>query len=356
MCSVLPFLVKSSVAAISIDSPLAQDGVVAVPRPALVSVIVPALNEAKSLPELFARTEKVFLNLGIDFEFILIDDGSTDETESVFSAISSQHPRSILVQHTGNQGKSVALMQGFAIASGDVAITMDADLQDQPEMIPRFLDKLEEGYDLVNGWRHLRKDTARKRFISHIYNGLTNHFLRCNLHDINCGFKAMRNNVYRKLELRGDLHRLIPVLAINLGFRVTEVPIEHQDRIYGQSKYRLLRHRGLLDIISVAASRTTQLRPFHLFFEIGVVFVAMGFLFGGGWIFLSLSGMSSPVERLVTSISGFFAAFFFCFGAGLPLVGFVVDTLAMANQDSTWRKKLIKAIKYRTLPDSHLPD
>lgn len=326
-----------------------QDGVISgavAPKPALVSVVVPAYNEAESLPDLFARTAAVFSTLGMEFEFILVDDGSSDEIEVVFSVISAQHPRSILVQHARNQGKSVALMQGFAVASGDVAITMDADLQDQPEMIPRFLDKLGGGYDLINGWRHLRKDTARKRFVSHIYNGLTNYFLQCNLHDINCGFKAMRRNVYQKLELRGDLHRLIPVLAINHGFRVAEVPIEHQDRIHGKSKYRLLRHRGLLDIISVAASRTTQLRPFHLFFEIGVVFIAIGFLFGMGWIFLSLNEMAGPVKRLIISISGFFAAFFFCFGAGLPLVGFVVDTLATANQDSNWRKKLIRAIKY----------
>ena len=311
----------------------------------LVTVLVPAYNEAASLPELFRRTDAVLTQMNQPYEFIVVDDGSTDNTIQVFEELLAQNENCVLIQHARNHGKSLALMQGFANARGDILIMMDADLQDQPEMIPRFIHRLNEGFDLVNGWRRDRKDTASKRLVSRFYNFLTDRLLRCDVKDINCGFKAMTRPVYTKVRLRGDLHRLIPALASSAGFRVSEVPVNHADRKFGISKYKLLRHRGLLDIVSVAAMHSTQARPLHVFTELGFFTLIGGVLAGIGWIWLTVSGGNGTGHAVWLGLCAFFSLLLSFAGLLLPLFGFLLEVQTSHYQEQSWRASLIKAIR-----------
>lgn len=311
----------------------------------LVSLIVPALNEAPSLDELYRRAKQVLDGIGQKFEFILVDDGSTDDTADVAGSLCDKYDNVLIVRHHRKHGKSMALMQGFDIATGDVAVTMDADLQDLPEMLPRFFDKLEEGYDLVIGWRVARKDTGMKRFLSSIYNHLTANLLDCPVHDINCGIKAMRKQVYKNLDLRGDLHRMIPALVSPLGYKVTEVPVDHADRRHGTSKYRLYRHRGLLDIVAVIAARATQWRPLHVFFEVSLLFWGLAVLAVVTWIII---GIASPQDGLLASvlrpILGLMAVWAVFTGTLLPIFGLYLELVTSHYQDAASRRRLIKNI------------
>ena len=186
----------------------------------LVSVIVPAFNENESLEELCLRIKNVFEKLGRSFELIIVDDGSNDGTSEKLNSLLASYSNMTVVRHFKNNGKSLALMQGFDIARGEVAISIDADLQDQPEEIPNFLDKIDQGYDFVNGYRYERKDTWNKRFASKIFNLIVNLVFNVQIKDVNCGFKAYRRKVYQWLDLRGDLHRLIPIIEAHKAFKV----------------------------------------------------------------------------------------------------------------------------------------
>lgn len=307
-----------------------------------VSVIVPMLNEAASLEELYLRIRDALAG-ACSFEFIAVDDGSTDDTLEVLKRLRAQYSNICVLSHYRNHGKSLALMQGFSVARGETAVVMDADLQDQPEMIPRLLEKLAEGYDLVNGWRSARQDPFAKRLVSKTFNALTSSILNCPLHDINCGMKVMRRRVYQRLQLRGDLHRLIPAIVATQGFKVTEVPVTHAPRKFGRSKYRLLRHRGLLDIIALIATRTTQIRPFHVFSEMGILFWIAAFVALLAWAALTawspVSGMAFQLLRPLVGVLGMGAAFL---GIMLPLLGFHLEVTTSQLQDERWRAGLLK--------------
>jgi glycosyltransferase involved in cell wall biosynthesis len=312
----------------------------------LISVIVPALNESASLEELYVRTAT---SIGPEqpFEFIVIDDGSTDQTPEVLARLRQKHGNLAAVSHYRSHGKSLALMQGFDVARGEVAIMMDGDLQNQPEDIPAFLAKLGEGYDLVNGWRENRRDTVSRRWISGVYNFLVAWLLRCPVRDINCGFKAMRRTLYSKLQLRGDLHRLIPAIASINGFRVTEIPVSHAERKYGDSRYRLFRHRGLLDIISLAAISATQYRPFHIFIELAALASAFFLLALAGWCVWRFVAppvsLAARIGSVLLVLCGIWAALV---GTVLPLFGFMLDIVGSQHQDASWRA----ALRKQTIP------
>lgn len=314
----------------------------------LVSVVVPAFNEGPSLSELYSRTKKTLDEIGLAFEFIVIDDGSTDDTRAIVNALCNAHDNIVLITHHHNHGKSMALMQGFGVARGDVAVTMDADLQDFPEMLPRLLERIAAGKDMVNGWRTNRQDTFSKRIVSKFYNGMTGYILKCSVHDINCGLKAMRRNVYQALELRGDLHRLIPALASSLGFDVDEVPVDHGDRRYGYSKYRLMRHRGVLDIIVVASSQATRARPFHIFFELAVlIFLLIGLPSMFGWFITQVTlGHSELWGNVLSSMFSLAVVWALLTATLLPIMGFVLEMLTARLQDASWRRRLVKEIRY----------
>ena len=313
----------------------------------LISVVVPALDEGPTLGELFERVNKTFRQLGRAFEFILVDDGSSDNTSEVAAALSREHPNFSVIRHARNQGKSIALMQGFEAARGETLVTLDGDLQDRPEMIPRLLEKIAEGYDLVNGLRLNRRDGNKRRFASRIYNRFVSRVFDCPLGDINCGLKAMRRSVYKSLELHGDLHRLIPILAILQGFRVTETPVEHDERRVGTSRYRLIRHRGILDVIALMAINTSQTRPFHFFCELAFLFWGLAAVAFGLWIPLAMGiwGGEENYWRIIGTMLGGLGTWAGFVGTVLPLFGLFLEMEARRFQDAVWRRRLISVVQ-----------
>ena len=304
----------------------------------VISVIVPALNESASLEQLYMRVKKVLEQEGRAFEFIFIDDGSTDDTFNVLKSLNEKFPDITILGHGKNHGKSIALMQGFAAAEGEFAILMDADLQDIPEELPKFLNKLDEGYDLVNGWRNQRKDTFMKRSVSKLFNYFTRKAFNCGLHDINCGYKIMRYDVYKRLRLSGDMHRLIPVIAMQLGFKIAETPIVHADRQWGKSRYSLLRYRGLLDMFSVMILNSTNIRPFHTFCEFMVIFFLTGVtLFCVSFTFIGSGFLSS----LLINACRFVAAWCVLVATLLPFFGILMEAMSRDYQNKHWHEVLL---------------
>lgn len=310
----------------------------------LVSIVVPALNEAQSLNELYSRIKAVFVEINRPFEFVLVDDGSSDDTREVAAALCRDNDNVIVIHHMRRYGKSIALMQGFDAANGDVGITMDADLQDQPEMIPRLLDKLDEGYDLVNAYRYNRHDKSSRRFVSKLYNGFVSWVFNSDIKDVNCGLKALRRPVYKSLELYGDLHRLIPVIAELKAFKTIEVPVEHKDRKHGQSRYRLLRHRGFLDIVVLFIMNASESRPFHFFSELAFIFWSLAALCLFGWIgvVFATTPDSGHAIRIAGTLLGGIGTWAGFVGTILPLFGFFLEFEARRLQNAEWRLRLVK--------------
>ena len=241
-----------------------------------VSVVIPVLNEEENIEPLVS--EIVAAMAGKTFEILFIDDGSSDATVEKILAQREIHSMIRILKFKRNQGKAIALAAAFEIAKGKVSITMDGDLQDDPKEIERFLDKMDEGYEMVCGWRAKRKDGIVKRWPSKIYNAMSRKIAGVDLHDMNCGFKAYDTELARSLDLYGDMHRYTPVLGAIRGGRITEIPVEHRPRVHGKSKYgskRLL--RGLFDLMTVGFLVSFMERPLHLFGRIGGFFSAVGF-------------------------------------------------------------------------------
>jgi hypothetical protein len=246
-----------------------------------VSVVVPAMNEAGNIAALHRAIADALVATGITFELILVDDGSTDETWRVIEDLAQRDQRVVGLRHRRNFGKARGLATGFAAASGDLILTMDADLQDDPAEIPRFLAKLDEGFDLVSGWKQRRQDPLGKTLPSRLFNATVRAVSGVPLHDFNCGFKIYRAEVVRTIRLYGELHRFTPVLAHAEGFRVGELPVRHHPRRWGTSKYgwsRLI--KGFLDLLTVTFLTEYRQRPMHLLGVPGVVALATGGLIG----------------------------------------------------------------------------
>lgn len=244
-------------------------------KPAL-SIVIPLFNEVESLPELHARLSEVLDRLPQSAEVIFVDDGSTDGSMAAIGRICERDPRVRGVQFRRNYGKSAALAAGLARATGTYLVTIDADLQDDPAEIPRLLDKLDEGCDLVSGWKRGRVDSFVKRVTSSIFNRVTGMLTGVRLHDINCGLKAYRREVTDTIRIYGQLHRFLPVLALQEGFRLGEVEVKHHRRKYGRSKFGASRFAsGFFDLVTVLFLTRYTRRPLHLFGIAGVVsFVA----------------------------------------------------------------------------------
>jgi glycosyltransferase involved in cell wall biosynthesis len=243
-----------------------------------VSVLVPVLNEEGSVEDLAGRVAAVLDGLGRRFEIIFVDDGSTDGTVRGVRAARERDPRVKLVRLRRNFGKAAALTAGFDQSRGRILVTMDGDLQDDPEEIPRFLTTLEEqDLDLVSGWKRRRQDPASKRLPSRLFNWVTRRLAQVDLHDFNCGFKAYRREVLAEIAVYGELHRYIPVLASRRGFRVGEIQVNHLSRRHGVSKYGWDRfYKGLLDLITVLFITRYTRRPLHLFGAFGLTFLTLG--------------------------------------------------------------------------------
>jgi len=253
-----------------------------------ISVVVPAKDEAESLPTLVARIEAAAEShdLLID-DIILIDDGSSDETWTTMARLAREVPAVHAIRLRRNFGKATALMIGIAAATGDIIVTMDADLQDDPAELPRFVETLAEGYDLVSGWKRKRRDPPTKTWPSRFFNWTTRVATGVALHDFNFGFKAYRREIFNSVELYGELHRYVPVLAHALGYRVAEIEVEHHARRFGRSKYGVARFlRGYLDLLTVLMITRYARRPGHLFGGIGTLFLG-----AGGAILTYLTGL-----------------------------------------------------------------
>jgi glycosyltransferase involved in cell wall biosynthesis len=249
--------------------------------PPRVSVVVPAMNEEGNVAALHEAIAQVLDPEGVTFEIVFIDDGSSDDTWSAMEAIAAHDPRVMALRHRRNFGKARALATGFAAASGDVVITMDADLQDDPAEIPRFLAKLDEGFDLVSGWKQRRQDPLGKTLPSKFFNSTVRAVSGVPLHDFNCGFKAYRRDVTQSIRLYGELHRFTPVLANAEGFRVGELPVRHHPRRWGTSKYgwsRLV--KGFLDLLTVTFLTEYRQRPMHVLGMPGLAALAVGGFLG----------------------------------------------------------------------------
>ncbi len=244
-----------------------------------VSIIVPVLNEAGTVLELSRRVAEVMERIGRRFEILFVDDGSSDETRQRVKEAHEIDDRVKLVSLRRNFGKAAALCAGFDHSSGQILITMDGDLQDEPDEIPRFLEKLEsENLDLVSGWKQQRQDPASKRYPSRLFNWVTRKLASVDLHDFNCGFKAYRREVLDEIALYGELHRYIPVLASRRGFTLGELSVVHHPREHGTSKYGWDRYyKGLLDLITVLFITKYTRRPLHLFGMIGLSSLFVGF-------------------------------------------------------------------------------
>ncbi len=259
-----------------------KDDLLPLVPPRNISIIIPAMNEEDSLPELFRSIENSLKEPTLVLkELIIIDDGSTDGTWNEIKNLSISRPDIPLVafRFRRNFGKAAALDHGFRIATGDYVITMDADLQDDPAEIVRLVNKLEEGWDLVTGWKETRHDPISKTLPSKLFNFVTSKVTGLKLHDFNCGLKAYRKEVLSTTRIYGELHRFIPAIAFSMGFRVTEISVTHHPRRFGESKYGWRRFlRGSLDLLTVVATTRYLSRPAHLFGGLGVLIGSIGFV------------------------------------------------------------------------------
>lgn len=242
-----------------------------------ISVVIPLFNEKRSLIGLYAELSEELGGYNAEFEIIFVDDGSNDGSSEILEAIAQEDTRVRVIQFHRNLGKSVALSAGFRESTGEVIVTMDADLQDKPGELGKLLERLDEGYDLVSGWKRDRKDPITKRWPSRIFNRVTSRLTGVNLHDINSGFKAYRREVIEEIRVYGEMHRYIPVLASFQGFRVGEVVVDHRARRYGRSKYGLSRFiGGFFDLFTVMMLSRFGGKPLHLFGVLGLIAFLVG--------------------------------------------------------------------------------
>ena len=281
-----------------------------------ITFVIPVFNEEESLEEL-ARQIDANVPVGMSFEIIFIDDGSTDDSWIVIQALSDV-TRGLVrgIKFRANRGKAAGLQTGFNAAHGDIIFTMDADLQDDPEEIPAFLAKLEEGYDLISGWKKVRHDPWHKVLPSRVFNRMLSHFSGVKLHDHNCGFKCYRRKVAKKIKLFGELHRMVPSLAGMNGFRITEIPIQHRARVHGYSKYGFERFiRGFSDMLTIGFLRKYRERPAHFANAWAAFYFAIAIALVVGGVFTGITSLHGVLVLL--SGLGFFAMTGACFLAGL---------------------------------------
>jgi glycosyltransferase involved in cell wall biosynthesis len=266
-----------------------------------ITVLVPVLDESGTVEELAARVATVLDGLGRSFEIVFVDDGSRDGTPARVLAARQRDPRVRLVRLRRNFGKAAALTAGFDHSHGALVVTMDGDLQDDPEEIPRLLESLEAGpFDLVSGWKRERRDPLGKKLPSKLFNWATRRLAQVDLHDFNCGFKVYRREVLEQVPIYGELHRYIPVLASRRGFRVGELAVRHHPRRSGVSKYGWDRfYKGLLDLLTVLFITKYTRRPLHLFGAFGLAAFALGFAVDAylawRWAFLDESLSERPL-------------------------------------------------------------
>ena len=303
-----------------------------------ISVVIPLFNEEESLPELCAWIAKVMQANKFTYEVLLIDDGSKDNSWIVIEKLSSENTNIRGVKFRRNYGKSAALNVGFANAEGDVVITMDADLQDSPDEIPKLYDKITiEGYDLVSGWKKERHDPITKTLPTKLFNWAARRASGIDLHDFNCGLKSYKNTVVKSIEVHGEMHRYIPVLAKWAGFsNIKEQVVLHQSRKYGVTKFGLERFvNGFLDLLTITFVSRFGKKPMHFFGILGSLMFILGFgLFayiGGTKLFFLLNSL--PANN-IANMSGFYIALTsMIIGVQLFLAGFIAEMISRNTYD-----------------------
>lgn len=301
-----------------------------------VSVVIPLLNECETLDELVRRIDAS--SGGALYEIVLIDDGSTDGSWKAIQELGARRDKVRAIRFRRNFGKAAALAAGFKEASSEVIITMDADLQDDPKEIPRMLQTIDDGYDVVSGWKQRRFDPWHKRWPSLVFNSILRYFSKLPLHDFNCGFKAYRREVLQEIDLYGEMHRFIPVLASARGFRVAEITVEHHPRLHGYSKYGWSRiPKGLLDLATVVFLTRFRYRPQHLLGGLGGALFATGsvllLVLMTLWVGTRLAGYENPLH-LHEKASFFVAILLIVVGIQAFATGLIAELL-VANYNPT---------------------
>jgi glycosyltransferase involved in cell wall biosynthesis len=298
-----------------------------------ISLVIPLLNEEESLPELCDWITKVMQANNYSYEIILVDDGSKDKSWAVIEKLSAANPAIKGIKFRRNYGKSAGLNVGFAAACGDVVITMDADLQDSPDEIPVLYAMIrEQGYDLVSGWKKKRFDPLSKTLPTKLFNWATRKMSGISLHDFNCGLKAYRHDVIKSIEVHGEMHRYIPVIAKWAGFtKITEKEVQHRERKYGVSKFGLERFvNGFLDLLTITFVSKFGKRPMHFFGAMGTIMFMVGFLTS---IYLGVMKLwhvyAHVPARLLTERPSFYIALTtMIMGTMLFLAGFLGELIA----------------------------
>ena len=304
----------------------------------MISVIIPAFNEIGSLPELMDQLRKVF-HIYSKWEILFVDDGSTDGSTAFLNDLSRKDENVTLIQFHRNYGKSAALAEGFKRAKGEFLITMDADLQDDPAEIPNLVKKLEEGFDLVSGWKKKRKDPISKRFPSKIFNYVTRIMTGVKIHDFNCGLKIYRKEVIKTLDLYGGRHRYIPALAGHNKFRISEIQVNHRPRMHGVTKYGGSRlFHGFFDLISIIFMNRYTQQPLHLFgffgLFCGLASLTVELYVIGRKIFFG----HSFYEHLALML---FGAMLFILGLWFFSIGLIAEMITRGAQEKESRVKQI---------------
>lgn len=298
-----------------------------------ISIVIPLLNEAESLPELKSWIEKVMREQGYSYEIIFVDDGSTDQSWKIIREFSAEDPAIKGLRFQRNYGKSAALQKAFELVEGEIVVTMDADLQDNPEEIPAMVDMIQnEGYDLVSGWKKKRYDPLSKTIPTKLYNAVVRWMSGIKLNDFNCGLKAYRKAVVKSIEVYGEMHRYLPVMAKWNGFgRIGEKVVSHQARKYGHSKFGLSRFiNGPLDLLSIMLVGKFAKRPMHFFGSIGTLMFSLGFLI---LAYLSISKIWWDKTGISSRPLFYFGILALIVGSQLFLTGFLAELVARSSSN-----------------------
>ena len=298
-----------------------------------LSIVVPVYNEDESLPELAQWIDRVCAEHGLRYEALLIDDGSSDRSWSVIESLAEAYPSVLGLRFRRNQGKSAALNAGFARARGEVVVTMDADLQDSPDEIPGLINMIrDEGYDLVSGWKKTRHDPLSKTIPSKFFNGVTRRISKIELHDFNCGLKAYRNEVVKTVDVYGEMHRYIPLLAKWAGFgRIGEKVVEHRARKYGVTKFGLERFlNGFLDLLTITFVGKFGKRPMHFFGTWG----SLAFVLGAGiLLYLAAAKLFFGVYGIADRPLFYFGIVSLIVGTQLFVTGFLAELIIRSRPE-----------------------
>lgn len=306
-----------------------------------ISFVIPAKNEEKNVFELYNEIVAVIKNQKLKYEMIFVDDGSVDATFDVFKKIVKRDKNVRAVKLRGNWGKSTALQAGFELSRGDLIFTLDSDLQDDPSEIPNFLEKLDEGYDLVSGWKKVRHDPAGKVIPSRILNYLVSKLTGVKIHDTNCGYKLYKREVIDSLNLYGELYRFIPVFAAKQNFKIGEIVVQHRRRKFGKSKFGIERNiKGFLDLITIIFLTTYIRRPGHFFGTAGIISFLGGFLIGLyiTYIRVTTGGIGYHQPLLM------FGLLLMIIGVQLISTGLIAEMITNFNQKKGRVNELIREI------------